>query len=279
IAVLASGSLAVCDAGRNGILLINPATGEVNNLTGFNGLGDRFGNRNNAKFHEPHGVAEAAGGVLVVTDYGNHRVKVVDSFGTVTNLYGVSSNFWVKGSASQGIFPGWWDGTVCAADTFGCVEARLPAGVVVAPGGTVYTTEDYYHLIRQTTGAGLPSPGVSTGTNVVVTAPIINPRSGYYPMGVSITVSSPNPNVHYTVDGTEPTPNSPAVAMNGNVGIIHWFNSTNDLTGLRVKSFVGTNGSLTVSGVPVNTNNIGVPPGPGADGALYGGIGSTIVIP
>src|SRR5439155_26627451 len=92
-------------------------------------------------------------------------------------------------------------------------------------------------------------------------------------------VSSPNPNVHYTVDGTEPTPNSPAVAMNGNVGIIHWFNSTNDLTGLRVKSFVGTNGSLTVSGVPVNTNNIGVPPGPGADGTLYGGIGSTIVIP
>src|SRR5439155_18343794 len=54
IAVLANGSLAVCDAGRSGILLINPATGQVDNLSGFNGVGDRFGSRSNAKFKAPH---------------------------------------------------------------------------------------------------------------------------------------------------------------------------------------------------------------------------------
>src|SRR5439155_782880 len=184
------------------------------------------------------------------TDYGNHRVKVVDSFGTVTNLYGVSSNFWVQGTASQGIFPGWWDGTVCSGDTLGCVEARLPAGVIIAPNGDVYTTEDYYHLIRHVTGTGLPTISGGTGTNAVVASPAISPSSGYYPMGRVITVSSPNPNVHYTTDGTEPTTASPAVAINGNVGVIHWFNSTNDLVGLKVKAFVGTNGSANVTGQP-----------------------------
>ena len=38
------------------------------------------------------GVAEAGDGTLIVTDYGNHRVKVVLPNGVVTNLYGVTSN-------------------------------------------------------------------------------------------------------------------------------------------------------------------------------------------
>jgi hypothetical protein len=36
------------------------------------------------------------------------------------------------------------------------VESRLPVGVVFADDGTVYTTEDYYHLIRMVTATGLP---------------------------------------------------------------------------------------------------------------------------
>ena len=42
------------------------------------------------------GLAKAGNGMLIVADYGNNRVKVVDSVGTVTNLYGVSSNLWYK---------------------------------------------------------------------------------------------------------------------------------------------------------------------------------------
>jgi len=98
-------------------------------------------------------------------------------------------------------------------------------------------------------------------------------------MGRVITVSSPNPNVHYTTDGSEPTLSSPIVVMNGNVGLIHWFNTTNDLVGLKVKAFVGTNGSATVTGVPVSANIVGTPPGPSSDGAIWAGIGSTIVVP
>jgi streptogramin lyase len=281
IAVLSSGNLAVSDAGNNGVYVITPATGTATPLTGFNGAGDKFGTKAFVKFNQPYGIAAAGGGMLVLADYNNNRVKVIDPSGTVTNLYGVASNFWVTG---QGTFPGWWDGTVCQGDidynTFGCVEARIPAGVAVAPDGTVYATEDYYHIIRKVTATGLTgvTGGGSGGTNILVVAPIISPNSGYYPMGQLIMVSSPAPNVHYTTDGSEPTINSPSVSITANVGFIRWFNSTNDLTALRVKAFIGTNSSITVSGVPVSTNNIGVPPGP-TGGAIYGGIGSSIVVP
>jgi hypothetical protein len=154
IAVTSSGYLAISDSGRNGILVVNPTTGTVTNLTGFNGAGDRFGSRTFAKFNDPRGIAASGGGVLIVADFGNNRVKIVDSIGTVTNLYGVNSNYWVA--------KGFADGTVCRGDTNynvkGCVEARRPAGVVFASDGTIYTTEDYYHLIRKVTGATLPLP-------------------------------------------------------------------------------------------------------------------------
>ena len=159
ITVLSSGLLAIADSLGNGIWQVDPNTGNATQLTGFHGAGDHFGTKAFAKFNQPYGVSATGGGVLVVTDYGNNRVKVVDSLGTVTNLYGVDSTFWVTGA---GTYPGWADGTVCAGDlnynAFGCVESRLPAGVFFAPSGDVYTTEDYYHLIRKVTGAGLPQP-------------------------------------------------------------------------------------------------------------------------
>ena len=159
-----NGQIAVCDSGRNGIYLINPISGVVTTNAGFHGAGDFQTNGNNtassstAKFNQPYGVAEAGDGTLIVADYGNHRAKVVLTTGVVTNLYGVRSNLWVQGAAKDGIFPGWWDGTVSVPDLLGGVEARLPVGVAFAPDGTVYTTESYYHLIRAVTSTGLPPP-------------------------------------------------------------------------------------------------------------------------
>ena len=84
--------LAVCDYTSNGIVRINLDTGVATNLTGFNGPGDHFGTKAYAKFNHPYGIAAAGGGLLIVSDYSNNRVKVVDSAGTVTNLYGVASS-------------------------------------------------------------------------------------------------------------------------------------------------------------------------------------------
>jgi hypothetical protein len=160
ITIMNNGFLAVADSAGNGIWLVDPSTStNISQLTGFNGAGDHFGTKAFAKFNQPMGVTATGGGMVVVADYGNNRVKVVDSSGTVTNLYGVDYSFWVTGS---GTFPGWFDGTVCAGDlnynSFGCVESRLPAGVFFASDGSVYSTEDYYHLIRKVTGTGLPQP-------------------------------------------------------------------------------------------------------------------------
>jgi hypothetical protein len=159
LVVMDDGRIAACDSGRNGILLIDPTSGVISTNTGFNGVGDYTGVNNRgatkatAKFNQPFGLAKAGNGVLIVSDYGNNRVKIVNSSGTVTNLYGVSSNLWYTGS---GAYPGWFDGPVVVPDAVGDVEARLPNGVLFAGNDTVYVTEDYYHLIRRVTGANLP---------------------------------------------------------------------------------------------------------------------------
>jgi len=158
-----NGMLAVCDSGRNGIYLINPTNGVVSTNAGFNGAGDfsfqwpQTNSPNNkdpisiAQFFHPTGVAEEGDGSLIVTDSGNNRVKVVTAT-SVTNLYGVISNDWVTP------YKGFMDGTVQIPDKVGGVAARLPNGVALAPDGTVYVTEDYYHIIRMVTGSGLPLP-------------------------------------------------------------------------------------------------------------------------
>jgi hypothetical protein len=587
LVVMDSGMIAACDSGTNGngIYLINPTNGALSILTGFHGAGDNNNiwtntpnhpvTKSAAKFNQPMGLAKAGNGMLIVADYGNNRVKVVDSVGTVTNLYGVSSNLWYTG---PGAYPGWWDANVVVPDVLGDVEARLPNGVLFAPGGTVYVTEDYYHLIRTVTGANLPPvppppappPGAPTiltvlpsfgqvsltwssvgGSNITynvkrstssggpyttitnisstsytdtsvlngttyyyvvsavgaggegpdsapvsvtlpcppvpdpqigyvdfpatslpiaytsvfhpvssfvanndvpivivgtvgsltfytsgstggsipdptsssASAPVgyqdgmfasqvayyatgvgpcdvpkgdltikaigekpdgcspnsaivqarfqfitanpiitgdnaaqftvsdittnaqmwytvdgsnptnaapslgpipsgttrslqfpagvsnltfkviafrdcyqpsaivsnsfllsnfvpntgISPNSGYYPMGQTITVSSHNPRVYYTTDGSDPTTNSLPVAMTNNVGYIKWFNPTSDLRSLRVKAFNASGASDTVAGQPVTTNTIGVPPD--FNPAIYAGIGSQIVVP
>ncbi|HTY86693.1 MAG TPA: NHL repeat-containing protein [Candidatus Acidoferrum sp.] len=159
LVVKRSGLLAVCDAGRNGILLIDPLTGVVTTNTGFNGQGDYTGVNNGgatrltAKFYQPYNVAEAGDGSLIVVDRGNNRIKVVSNAGITTNLCGVASNYW------GGTYPGWYDGTVLVPDSLTPnVQERMPTGVAFFSDGTIYVTEDYYHTIRKVTGAGLPQP-------------------------------------------------------------------------------------------------------------------------
>ena len=164
IVVMDDGRLAVVDSGRHGIYLINPASGIITTNTGFNGPGDYTGVNNRgavkatAKFNQPYGLAKAGNGILVVSDYGNNRVKVVNAAGTVTNLYGVNSALWCVNCNPHctNSWPGWYDGPVTVPDACGDVEAREPRGVVIAANGLIYVTEDYYHLIRTVTGANLP---------------------------------------------------------------------------------------------------------------------------
>jgi hypothetical protein len=174
IALMPGGLIAACDSGRNGIYVItpnftNPANAIVTAIAGFNGQGDGTGINNEglpayrAKFFQPMGVAAAGDGTLIVSDFGNGHVKVITTSGIVTNFYGVVSNDW------KTAFPGWVDGQVVVPDQVNGVAGRCPVGVALsADGSTIYTTEDFYHLVRKVTGQSFlapiqPLPPVPTG--------------------------------------------------------------------------------------------------------------------
>ena len=212
IVVKHNGLIAACDSGRNGIYLIDPATGIVTTNAGFHGAGDFTTNGNNiassttAKFNQPMCVVEAGDGTLIVTDNGNNRVKAVLPSGVVTNLYGVTSKYW------GGTYPGWYDGTVSVPDSVAPnVQSRLPFGIVMAPDGSLYTTEDYYHIIRHVTGAGLlppPPPAPAAPTSLTATT-----NSSGVLLTWSASVNATNYNVEramssggpYTIIGTTAT--------------------------------------------------------------------------
>jgi len=153
IAVLDNGQLALTDSGNHGIWILNPTTGQSTPFAGFNGPHDTNGLAAYAAFNAPKGISKAGNGMLVVADYGNHKVKQIDANGTVSLLYGVSSNLWVTAGTDT---PGWWDGL--GTPNQGDAEARYPFGVFVARDGSVYTTEDYYHIVRHVTSTGFSAP-------------------------------------------------------------------------------------------------------------------------
>lgn len=199
IAVMDNEQLALSDGGTNsGIWLMDTYSSAISNnvtkLAGFNGTGDNSDvwpvPAANAIFNRPAHIAKAGNGILVIADNNNHRVKLLNTVSrTVSLLYGVNPSLWLAGSTISGSYidpGGWVDGR--AGILQGNAESRLPFGVVVAPDGSVYVSEDYCHVLRHVTGAGLSAPvpgypqytGVagigldSTGNNLYVASPLNN---------------------------------------------------------------------------------------------------------
>jgi len=274
IALFDDGTIALSDAGNHVLWQVNPVSKAVTVLSGSPGHpGAALGLAGVARLNQPHQLARAAGDLLLTADYGNNRLVIVDRFGSITNvLNSTNASVWYGAAddphASTAAHP---------------IKMVAPVGVALGAGGVAYSSESSYDIIRGISGTGLAEPGIGggggTGTNVVILPPTFSPNSGYYPMGQLITVSSPNPNVYYTTDGTEPTTNSLPVLMSGNVGTLLWRSSLNDLTSLRLKAFVSTNASVSVAGVAAPTNSIGITPAATASGEIFAGIGSRIVVP
>jgi hypothetical protein len=276
IAVLDNGWIAVSETGGSMIRIWNPGDGSMEQQIGTGMAGFTDGPASLARFNQPYHLAKAPGGNLVVADRANDRVRLIGSDGFVSTLYGVDPSTW-EGPACTScvpiILPGWLDGSVDYA------EAREPVGITIGTDGTIYTTEVFYHLVRKVVGVPLTGTGGTGSTKIVVLPPVISPNSGYYPMGQTITISNPNASslvpsqVFYTTDGTEPTTNSFQVNMSGSTGTIFWQEKTHDLTSLRLKAFLGSSASDTISGQPVSTTEIGVTQD------IAAGPGSTAIVP
>lgn len=268
IAWLRNGLLAVSESAGNVIRIVNPVNGAVVQTIGTGTAGFTDGPSTIARFDAPEKIAAAPNGGLVVADRYNHKLRYIDFQGTVTTLCGVDDADW-EVFPYPGIFPGWADGSTQFA------ECREPVGVAVAPDGTIYDTEVYYHLVRKLSGVRQTNP---TG-QVTVAVPVVDPSSGFYPMGTLVTVTFPMSNlldqvdVYYTTDGTDPTTNSFKVPLINGVGTIVWNEPNRDLSNLRVIAVVGGVSSAVVTGSRPAVSQIGIP------GNFNAGMGSVLAAP
>jgi sugar lactone lactonase YvrE len=104
----------------------------------FAGSSDGFadGSGTNAMFNGLNAIAADAAGNLYVADAYNHRVRKIDSFGTVSTLAGNPTSGYQDGQGTNAMF-------------------TFPNGVAVAADGTVYVTEPDNHVVRKISPTGL----------------------------------------------------------------------------------------------------------------------------
>ena len=124
---ISQGVVYVADASNNVIRAI--ASGMVSTLAGDGTAGFQDGAAASARFSGPGSVAADAAGKVYVSDYGNHRVRVI-------------ANKMVVTLAGSGI-KGYQDGQLTLA------MFNNPAGIVVDAQGRVYVADGGNHRIRK----------------------------------------------------------------------------------------------------------------------------------
>jgi DNA-binding beta-propeller fold protein YncE len=122
LAVLADGRIAVADYTHHVIELVDKTTGAVTQLAGTSGItGSVDGVGGAARFNQPYQLVAMTDGTLLVTDYGNSKLRTVALDGTVTTMVG-----------SQ---PGYADGSMADA------SFKHPEGIAIDGNGDVYVSD------------------------------------------------------------------------------------------------------------------------------------------
>ena len=115
--------------------------------TGTSGFGGDGGAATSSLLSYPRGVAVDGSGNVYIADWGNHRVRKVDSSGTVTTF---------AGTGARG-FGG--DGGAATSSMF-----RLPDGVAVDGSGNVYIADGYNGRVRKVDSSGTITTFAGSGT-------------------------------------------------------------------------------------------------------------------
>lgn len=139
VALDASGALYIADTNNQRVRKVS-----AGNITTIAGNGEQLfagdgGAALNASLDSPTGVAVDANGNILIADRHNHRIRLINSAGTITTLAG-------SGAAS---FAGGFSG-----DGAGATASALakPTGVSVDTGGNIYIADTDNQRIRQLTG-------------------------------------------------------------------------------------------------------------------------------
>lgn len=129
------GSLLVADSGNH--LLRSVVGSTVARWAGVSGhTASVDGARNEVRFEDPYAVAQDAAGNAYLADAGDHAIRIVDAQGRSTLL------------AGQAGVSGYADGPAATA------RFRKPAGLAVAPDGTVYVADSGNHAVRRIAPSG-----------------------------------------------------------------------------------------------------------------------------
>ena len=145
------GNLYISDRDNNRIRKVNTA-GIISTIAGIAGAGGYSGDGGAAtatKLYAPTGVALDAAGNLYIADLYNHRIRKVNTAGTISTIAG-------NGAAG---FSG--DGAQATA-----AMLNYPAGVAFDAAGNLYIVDQNNYRIRMVNTAGIITTIAGTGTGV-----------------------------------------------------------------------------------------------------------------
>jgi sugar lactone lactonase YvrE len=145
LALLPDGRLLLSDSEHHVLRVLEPRTGAVTILAGTldaTGYVDATGM--GARFNKPYGVAVRSDGKVLVADYGNHLIRIVDMNGEVRTYAG-------------NVLPGHRDGPREMS------MFRAPQDVAVDAAGNLYVSDADNFVVRRITVAGEVSTIAGTG--------------------------------------------------------------------------------------------------------------------
>jgi sugar lactone lactonase YvrE len=137
IAMESVGNLYITDLIDQRIRKIN-STGYVSTIAGSGVIGSANGQGLSASFRYPNGIAVDSVGNLYIVDWGNNRIRKINSTGYVSTIAG--------------------SGDIGSADGQGLSASfQFPFGIAVDSFGNLYIVDSYNHRIRKINSTGYVS--------------------------------------------------------------------------------------------------------------------------
>ena len=135
-----AGNVIVTDSSSHVICKVTKSGSVVSTIAGNGEEGFTDGQGEDAHFNQSHSVVVAANGDLIVSDRGNHCLRVVTPEGAVRTLVGNGQAGFADGKGADARF-------------------NSPASLALDPEGNVLVADSGNHSVRLVTMAGAVSTG------------------------------------------------------------------------------------------------------------------------